>query len=238
METQWMQKPIDELLNRNPAFSRVLDSLGIDYCCGGSRTLETACRDSGLEPHRVLELIAAFESVQADSGALAAMGLVELAEHIESIHHGYLREELPRLRAMTDKVARVHGRHDPRLEEVRDVFRGFADELEAHMEKEEKVLFPAMRSLEAEGALADFHCGSLSAPISVMEADHADAVAALSRLRGLTGGYAPPDWACNTYRAMLERLKALDEDMESHMRKEEILLFPRALRLEKQGRGT
>lgn len=237
MEAAWMQSTIDSLLKRNPGYTRVFDSLGIDYCCGGARNLESACRDSGLDPSQVRELLTSCDAVSAETGALAAMGLDELADHIEEVHHAFLREELPRLHVMTDKVARVHGAHDPRLAEVRDTFQALVGELEAHLEKEEQVLFPALRSLQAGQLPKDFHCGTLAAPIRVMEADHADVTVAFSRLRGLTGGYAPPDWACNTYRAMLERLKALDQDMEDHMRKEELFLFPQALRLEGGARG-
>jgi regulator of cell morphogenesis and NO signaling len=134
-------------------------------------------------------------------------------------------------------VARVHGPSDPRLAEVEERFGAFARELAHHMEKEERILFPALRALEAEGRAEGFHCGSLASPLRVMRDDHAGAEEALQALRALTDGYAPPEWACGTYRSLLEGLRDLDADLAVHVRKEEDLLFPRALALEARGSG-
>lgn len=233
METAWLDSRIDSLLKSEPSIAGVLDALGIDYCCGGARTLRGACVASGIDPARLEALIAESARVPAGGDAPAALGLTELADQIEKVHHGYLKAELPRLAALADKVARVHGGSDPRLVTVQGVFRALAEDLAFHLQKEEQVLFPAIREMERSGSAGGFHCGSLAAPVSVMEGDHADAAAALKQLRGLTGGYAAPEWACNTYLALLDGLRRLDEDMAEHVRKEEGQLFPRAMELER-----
>jgi len=66
----------------------------------------------------------------------------------------------------------------------------------------------------------------------VMVSDHDQAGDALGRLRQLTGNYAPPAGACNTYRVMLEGLATLERDMHEHVHKENNILFPRAVELE------
>lgn len=152
--------------------------------------------------------------------------------HIESTHHTYLKTELPRLDLMTEKVARVHGDKDSRLHRVRDAFVALRSELEPHMMKEERILFPIIRSLEASSNRQEFHCGSVANPIRQMESEHDHAGNALSVLNESTDGYTPPDWACNTYRAMLDALKRLESNMHQHVHKENNVLFPKAIQLE------
>lgn len=163
---------------------------------------------------------------------LAAMNLVELADHIEDTHHTYLNVELPRLDGLTTKVAAMHGERDPRLREVRDTFVALRAELEDHLMKEENILFPMIRELQRGGGTPSFHCGSIGNPIRRMTFEHEGAATALNRLRALTDGFQAPDWACDTYRTLLHSLAHFVDDMHEHIRKEEDALFPRALAME------
>lgn len=102
------------------------------------------------------------------------------------------------------------------------------------MMKEECVLFPSIRFLEANRQPVQFPFGSLTNPIRVMVNDHDHAGDALERMRTLTNGYQPPAGVCNTYRVMLEGLAAIERDMHQHVHKENNILFPRAVELEAQ----
>jgi len=155
--------------------------------------------------------------------------LTQLCDHIQQAHHGYLREELPRLDFMTRKVAAVHGEHEPRLFELRKTFESFNAEMTAHTDEEDEVIFPAIRKLEAErnGAPA----GSLNLPASLekLEREHDRAGAALEQFKTLSDNYTPPDWACNTFRALYDGLAHLENNMHQHVHKENNVLFPKAL---------
>lgn len=226
---------VGELVRENPARSRVFESFSIDYCCGGKVPLESACRKKGLDPQRIVEALEIADSNSPPNGADPSdMGLAELADHIEATHHAYLRDELPRLDFITRKVAGAHGDREPRLHQIQEVFLACREELEAHMLKEERVLFPMIRELDGSQGPVSFHCGSLANPIRMMEHEHDNAGHALQQLRSLTDGYTPPDWACNTYRAMLDGLATFEQDMHQHVHKENNILFPRALSLEKR----
>ncbi len=222
---------VGQYVVERPTRARVFERLGIDYCCGGKEPLGRACKKRGLNTRVVLE---ALEREDAKSSAAedrdwSRVPLAELADHIESEHHSYLREELPRLSSMIEKLVKVHGRRHPELLRCRDVFDSLRRELEPHMAKEEQVLFPMIRDLEVSAILPDFHCGSLRNPIRVMEHEHDDAALALSRLRELTGDYTPPDDACNTYRATLAGLAELEADLHRHIHEENNILFPRSV---------
>jgi regulator of cell morphogenesis and NO signaling len=226
---------VGSIVTKRPALSRVFELHGIDYCCGGKIPLADACAKKGLDPQQVLALReAAAAATPVGTVDPASMTLTALADHIEATHHAYVRAELPRLEAMTKKVATVHGEHDARLAQVHEVFLGLQWEMTSHMMKEERILFPMIRQLEASDSVPAFHCGSLANPINVMEAEHDQVGGALAKMRELTDGFTPPDWACNTYRAMLDGLAHLERDTHQHVHKENNILFPRAIAMEAQ----
>lgn len=225
---------VGELVKARPALSRFFEELGIDYCCGGKLPLAEACAARGIDPDAVLRRLETVDADDPEALDADAMGLSELADHIVETHHAYLRKELPRLDFMTEKVAGVHGDTEPRLHEIRRVFIACRDELDAHMLKEERVLFPMIRELEQADGPVSFHCGSLANPIRMMEREHDSAGDALGRFRDLTDDYTPPEWACNTYRAMVDGLAAFERDMHLHVHKENNVLFPRALERESE----
>lgn len=234
MSTLDPEQTVGDFVRQKPTRARVLESLKIDYCCGGKVSLARACEKRGLDVATVLRAIDESDA-QADTDRLVdvdAMGLAELADHIEATHHAYLRTELPRLDAMTEKVARVHGDKDERLFRMRDAFVALKAELEPHLLKEENVLFPIVRQLEASSGTPQFPCGSVGNPIRQMEHEHDQAGDALAILSESTDAYTPPDWACNTYRAMLDSLAKLEADLHQHIHKENNVLFPKALELE------
>jgi regulator of cell morphogenesis and NO signaling len=238
---------IGQLVREQPTRSRVFDSLEIDYCCGGKVSLNAACHLKGLCPDEVRRLLAECDAEHrlfSDSSEITAdpdaMGLGDLAAHIEETHHDYLKDELPRLERMIEKVVREHGDRDPRLMELRETFGTFRNELVSHMMKEEMVLFPMLRQLERHLAsetvqvLPTFRFGGVVNPIQKMESEHEHAGEALARMRRLTDGFTPPDWACNTYRGLLNALGFLERDMHQHVHKENNILFPKAIELEAQ----
>jgi len=158
------------------------------------------------------------------------MGLGELADHIVSTHHAYLKQELPRLAEMADRVATKHGWRDDRLPELAGTVLDLAAEMMDHMRKEETILFPLVRQIEA-GVTAGFHCGSVANPIRQMEAEHESAGNLTARLRLLTDGFTPAADACNTHRALLAGLAEFEADLHRHVHKENNILFPRTLAL-------
>lgn len=224
---------VGQLVVERPSRARIFEKFGIDYCCGGKIPLVEACQQKDIDVQKVL---AALEeestSPKTRERDWSTASLTELAAHIEATHHAYLRQELPRLDYLTGRVANAHGRRRPELLELREAFLAFKAELDLHMIKEERMLFPMCRELDSATSAPSFHCGSVQNPVAVMIHEHDNAGHSLERFRQLTDGYqAPPD-ACNTYRAMLASLSELESDMHQHVHKENNILFPRAIALE------
>jgi len=234
MPTNLGNVSVAQLVRQRQDRANVLEAFGIDYCCGGAATLADACRERGLsleEVRRALEQSDASpcESEEADWDRES---LARLADHIVARHHAYLREQLPRVGAVLEKVVAKHADNHPDLIELRDVYTGLWIELVNHMTKEEQVLFPYLRQLDEalrKGQPAPrFHCGSVRQPIHVMEDEHQSAGNALRRMRELTLGFRPPQDVCDAYRKLMNDLRSLESDLHLHIHKENNILFPRA----------
>ncbi len=217
---------------------RVLEGYGLDYCCGGKQPFDEACRAKGLSPDTVLQAIERTANTgQADRDWQTAP-LHELAHHIITTHHEYLKLELPALSKRMEKVHSVHGAKDPRLARMAEIYAELRDELELHLHKEEVILFPFLDQYgraEAAGLpLPPVPFGSVANPINVMEREHTGAGDALVELRQLTSDYTLPEWACSTVKALWEGLEALETDLHLHIHLENNILFPRAIALEQR----
>ncbi len=232
-----LQTSVGELVKERPSRARIFELNKIDYCCGGKLPLSVACANQGLDAEVILSALQAADLAAdaRDDAAVVdadAMTLTELADHIEQTHHAFVRSELPRLDQMTGRVHQVHGSKDARLGDIRRAFVAIREELTSHMMKEEEILFPMIRQMESGEAGVAEHCGSISNPIRMMEAEHEYAGDALKVMSGASDGYTPPEWACNTYRAMLDGLQVFEKDLHQHIHKENNVLFPKAIALE------
>jgi regulator of cell morphogenesis and NO signaling len=226
---------VGELVVERPSRARVFEKLGIDYCCGGKKPLHQACRERNLDHAAVIDELEQEQATAPAQGERnwASASLTDLCDHIEQTHHHYLKEELPRLAFLTTKVASRHGETRPALTEVQRVFAELKAEMDSHMMKEERILFPLCRQLDIADELPATHCGSVGNPIEVMIREHEHAGDALAQIRTLTDNYTCPPDACNTYRALFDALEHLEHDLHAHVHKENNILFPKAIRLEK-----
>jgi regulator of cell morphogenesis and NO signaling len=223
-----MHETVGDLVAERPDWARVFEELGIDYCCGGRRTLREACERRGLGLDAVLRRLAAADAEQATSEPdWTAAPLTHLCDHIVHTHHEFLRRELPRVGRLLTKVTGVHGDRHPELFRVEALYGPFARDMDHHMAKEEMVLFPLIKRM-AEGEPVGMNP---LAPIGVMEAEHDQAGAAMAEMRRLTDEFRPPEGACASYRAALAGLHAIEQDLHRHVHKENNILFPRASRL-------
>lgn len=235
MATFQINDTVGAIVRDHPALSRFFEQAQVDYCCGGQKTLAEACARRGIDPQVFLTELETWAATTPPTEMnLTALSLTELADHIERIHHAYLHEEMPRLEKMVTKVAAVHGAKEPRLEQIKDIVLALIAELRSHLMKEEQVLFPMIRQLEASDTLPAFHCGTVANPVRRMEFEHDEAGEALRVLRQLTDDYTPSEWACNTYRALFDALLTFEQDMHQHIHKENNVLFPGAIALEQQ----
>ncbi len=201
--------------------SRVFYRHGLDFCCHGQISLSEACEADKLDAQALIEEIRGEEPVDESFERWDEQPLDALIEHLLVRYHEPHRAELPRLLAMARKVEEVHGEKASCPQGLASHLEKMEEELELHMQKEERVLFPLIRA--GRGRMAVM-------PVHVLEQEHRDHGENLTRLRELSHDFGPPEEACGTWRALYLGLAELESELMQHIHLENNALFPRALR--------
>ncbi len=224
-------KTVGEIVTDDIRMANVFKKHGLDFCCGGGVTVQSACENSGVDLSKVLlDLEAVIGDSEKDEN-YKSMALDELVDHIYNSHHTYIYENGPITAEFINKVARVHGERHPETVEIAKLFNDLMQDLHQHMMKEEQILFPFIKKLIEHGNQGG---AFVNGPISVMIAEHDTAGDILKKMSALSNGYEPPSDGCNTYRAAYANLKALEDDIHYHIHLENNILFPRSIELEEQ----
>jgi regulator of cell morphogenesis and NO signaling len=228
---------IGEIVATDVRAAAIFEDFGIDFCCGGDRLLIDACRSVSVDPAQVVRALDALPDSATPDEDVARRPLDELIDYILATHHAYVREALPRIEQRLVKLQEIHGQRHRELARILEVFGAIRAEMDQHMLKEERVLFPYIRDLVGTdqacgGRMSPF--GTIENPIRMMEREHHDAAEALRVIRELTRGYVAPDDGCTTYRETMADLAQFERDLHRHVHLENNALFPQAVALEKR----
>lgn len=216
----------------------VFKKYGIDFCCGGNKTLREACEEKGLDILQVKEDLEKNDSPATENMAYDEWQLDFLCDFIVHRHHSYIRKQNPVINEMMNKVVNAHSDAHPELRHLKSLWDTLAAELGAHIQKEEVVLFPYIKQLQhADTNRTQMQApsfGSVNTPVNIMMMEHESAGELLEEMRYITGSYKLPEDACNSYRFLFELIRQYEEDLKLHIHLENNILFPKALLLEKQ----
>ena len=237
-------KTVRELAVEVPNATRVFEKFGIDYCCGGKKSLDEACGAARLPVDDVIRALEAAAKPAASVPAydLPAGSLAELIDHIVKTHHKFTRDEIARLQGLLQKVCSVHGQNHPELLAIRETFAGLGQELTLHLMKEENVLFPYIVRME-EAVLQNDPVlpppfGTVQNPIRMMSQEHDGAGEALRSIRQASKEFSLPEDACISYRTLYQALQGFEADLHQHIHLENNILFPRAVEMEESAVGS
>jgi regulator of cell morphogenesis and NO signaling len=219
--------------------AQVFKKYGLDFCCGGKKTVKEACAEKGLDVTKVeQELQQADRMPSSRPLPYNDWSLDFLADYIVNTHHSYVKKNLPDIKAYAEKVMRVHGNRHPELLRVNQLVLEVYNELMAHLVKEEQVLFPYVKELVvAQGSGATKHAahfGTVQNPINMMEMEHEVVGKNLAEIREITNNFTLPEDACASYSLLYRMLDEFEEDLHLHVHLENNILFPQAVQLEKQ----
>lgn len=228
--SQSTENTVGQIVSNDFRAAEIFKKAGIDFCCGGNKSIADACQEKGLDPEIIeSELAALAEQAPEKNNNFNEWDLGFLCDYIVNTHHKYVIKKLPELRFYTQKIASVHGNSHPELNEVELLFEGVYEELSKHLQKEEEVLFPAIRK-----ALKESYEGIhqiIRSEISRMGKEHEFAGASMDKIRSLTLNYLVPEDACNTYLVTLKTLEQFEDDLHIHVHLENNILYPKALKL-------
>jgi regulator of cell morphogenesis and NO signaling len=212
----------------------VFEQFGIDFCCGGSRSLTDACRTAAADPDAVVRALEALPPASGEDD-VTQWPVERLIDHIIDTHHGYVRSALPAITRYLAKLNEVHGARHPELARVAACFDGLRTDFEQHMMKEEQVLFPYVRDMATRGETCgrtQSPFGTVENPIRMMEREHREAAEAMETIRELTNGYKAPEDGCTTYAVCMDEFDRFERDLHRHVHLENTVLFPKAIKLE------
>jgi len=233
------EQEIGQFVAQDFRTAAVFSEYGIDFCCKGNRPLADVCEKNGIAVDEILEKLDIAVSKQVNPSIdYKSWPLDLLATYIEKTHHKYVESKLPVLKQYLAKLYKVHGERHPELLEINELFVAVANELAQHMKKEELILFPRIKKMvqhqENKTPLEPAHFGTVQNPISMMEHEHDNAGEIFRTIAKLTDNYTPPKDGCNTYQVTFAMLDEFEKDLHLHIHLENNILFPGALKLEKQ----
>jgi len=232
---------VKDIAVSSPASARILEKAGVDYCCGGGQSLEDACAGAGVSAEELLaRLRASAAEARPEDADWAKAPLGELTEHIRQKHHAYVREAIPRISALLEKVKAKHGANHPEIAAIEGDFLQLGQEMISHMQKEEMILFPYIERLEVSrrggAAMERPFFQTVRNPIQMMMNEHDAAGNLAKQIRKASSEYAPPADACASYQRLYGELHEFEADLHQHVHLENNLLFPRAVDLENGAR--
>jgi regulator of cell morphogenesis and NO signaling len=228
---------VKEVALSNAGAKQVLEKAGVDYCCGGEKSLREACMESRV-PFE--ELISRLQETAGQSSPAEAKWttepLNELTRHIVEKHHRYVREAISQIRPLLAKVRAKHEAGHAELSGIETAFLRLGDEMIAHMQKEEQILFPYIdrlaRSAAENRAPEPPFFGTVRNPIQVMIHEHDSAGDLAKQIRNASSNYAPPADACPSFQNLYRQLQEFEADLHEHVHIENNVLFPRAMEME------
>jgi len=230
---------LGEIASRDLRKAHIFKKFGLDFCCGGKKTVKQACAEKGLDVTRVEQELQQADNLPASRPMpYNDWDIAFLSDYIVNTHHSYVTKHLPDMLAYADKVMKVHSKQHPELVRVHQLVKEINEELTTHMIKEERVLFPYIKELVAAKSNAQVlhaaHFGTIQNPINMMEMEHELVGKNLEEIRTITNNYTLPEDACASYSLLYRMLDEFEEDLHLHIHLENNILFPKALKIEQQ----
>jgi regulator of cell morphogenesis and NO signaling len=221
----------------NPAARQILEDAGLDYCCGGGKSLYEACLHADVGAEEILNRLREnSKHVNPDEANWTLAPLGDLTRHIRERHHRYVREAIVRVQPLLGKVVAKHGKNHPELTDIQRVFTEVGREMIMHMQKEEQILFPYIDALEkatsVHGSVEPPFFQTVRNPIHAMMKEHDAAGELVKQIRKASLEYTAPADACTSYKALYQDLREFEADLHQHVHLENNILFPRSVAME------
>ena len=226
---------VGEVVAKDYRTASVFKAHQIDFCCNGNRSISDVCANNTEEVETILnELSQSIQQTDRGDQNFQAWDMDLLADYIEKKHHRYVAKAIPELQGYLAKISEVHGENHPELLEIEALFTASANELKSHMDKEETILFPYVRSLAALEDNQRPAFGTIQNPIKVMMEEHDNEGERFRRIATLSDNYTPPTDACATYKTAFSLLEEFENDLHKHIHLENNILFPKTIEAESQ----
>lgn len=217
MTDTFMHKTVGDIAGSLPGATRIFHNFGVDFCSAGSKTLTELSQENMLDITAIVSALEALDPSPGPEENWLSSTVTDLIDHIVSHFHERHRHQLPELIRLARRVEQVHAGRPGCPAGLADVLEDLFQELESHMLKEERVLFPMLSRGMTESA---------QTPISVLRIEHDHHADSLDAIMAITGTLTLPEGACNTWRALYSGLQEFKESLMEHIHLENNILFP------------
>ncbi|MEO6684201.1 MAG: iron-sulfur cluster repair di-iron protein [Ginsengibacter sp.] len=235
------EETLGEIAVKDLRKAEVFKKYGLDFCCGGKKTVKEACAEKGIDVTKVEQELQAADkvlsapSMPAPSLAYNEWPLAFLADYIVNTHHSYVKKSIPDLRVYSNKVNKVHGDKHPELETIHNLVEEICAEMTAHMVSEEEIVFPYVKQVDSRSNGKSFgEFQTIQTPIDMMEAEHDFVGRSMEEIRRLSNNYTLPADGCASYAYLFNKLQEFENDLFTHIHLENNILFPKALGIENE----
>lgn len=229
---------VGEVVRLNFKTAQLFEKYGIDFCCGGDTALSEACNNSNADIDELItEITTQLKVNDAETRYIEQLDLGLLCDYIIARHHSYVSDNIPFLKQKLQKLCDVHGSNHPELFEINELFGTMADNLVAHMEKEEGIVFPGIHSMvkqAKEGSVNSDENVEVRNVIAELEEEHQGEGERLGKINALSNGYTLPPDGCNTFQVTYQTLQEFEQDLHRHIHLENNILFKKAVQLEQE----
>jgi regulator of cell morphogenesis and NO signaling len=227
---EYTEIPIGEIVAKDFRAAEIFKNAGIDFCCGGKKSLDNACNEKSIDSSLIVKRLKELDDMPVNQNQnFIDWDISFLADYIVNTHHRYVLKSLPDLVFYTQKIASVHSEHHPELILVADLFEKVSKELLGHLKKEEDVLFPAIKEVLKNNSVEAR--ATIKSEISRMNDEHEFAGGTMDRINEITSNYLVPEDGCNTYNVAFKLLHQFEDDLHVHVHLENNILYPKALSL-------
>ena len=227
---------VSSIVAENYKSAEIFKSYGVDFCCNGNRSIEKVCKTNTIDEDTIIGLLKDCFKTETDTNDYQSWDIDFLSDYIYNKHHKYIEKKVPEIKRYLDKLCKVHGVNHLELFEIYKLFTESANDLTAHMKKEELILFPYFKKL-AEAtrnntSVSSSQFDTVMSPIAMMHEEHDNEGHRFRKISELSNSYSPPLDACSTYKVAYSLLQEFEEDLHKHIHLENNILFKKGVELE------
>ena len=237
-EIDFTKKTLSEITIENYKYAEVFEKYGLDFCCNGNVNYSEACESKGIDETKLSVELKEARVLKDDNEKYENWKLDFLVDYIVNNHHRYIAKMIPKITEHLNKITAKHSDKHPELKDINESFSIVYKDLQHHMIKEEKILFPYIKQMvlvyDGKAKNEAPYFGTVENPIRMMEDEHKNAGDLIKKIRELSNNYTVPSDGCTTFNLAMNELKDFEEDLHKHIHLENNILFPKSVALEKE----
>lgn len=234
------KKPIGQIVAEDFSTYPVFESHKIDYYNKGKRALEEVAGEHKIDLPALKNEIAGKKNPPSKENEDFNSWLLDtLSEYIVKTYHRNADKQIQVIKPALEKTCQEYGERYPSLLEIKKFFDEAAGVIAVHQKKEELILFPFIRKMaDAEKNHKEFvkpsATRSVESPVDMLTHEHYKQSDLFQKIAELSQDYTSPEGVNGMFKDTLQLLKEFELNLHKHLHLENNILFPKALKLEKE----